>query len=346
MSVDLSELFKEISPIAEKVFSSYANKGTVDNGTWLTGFLAANETTAKDAPGLSRTIQAAVGRFSENMKDLDASCAARRTKERWLKDFIKSNADLNQEQQQQYLAQVDAALRRGNEVMVNFIIAPAPVDVTQENLPPVEQDAHWDGTIINDIAQQSVLMGYNGVQILINQNALQGEEILQEDITAGELNPKIDEGLKMAMAAALKIGHASEKIPCLPKGTPLSALVDVACVGIEIAKNIGRAALGKIKVSKAMENVGRASIIFVADICATGMPAMAFEEIPIVGSVLSTMCAGLLVSRSSKKIQQDIYAGIKEIKSAANKIAGLAVNAVGTVKNTIRNAVNTVVHSH
>ena len=343
MAIDINGIFNTISPIADKVFSSYANKGQVDNGTWLTGILASHEATADNANSMSRTIQSTVNRFSANMQDIDATCAAEpdKTKTRWLKDFISSNPDLNQEEKRHYLAQVDAALRRGNEVMVNFIIAPTPTDMTHDDL----SSAQWNRySTINDIAQQSVLMGANGVQILIDQNAMQSEEILQEDITE-PLNPEIDKGIKMAMSAALAIGHALGKIPSLAKDTPLSAIVNIACVGVEVAKNIGQAAMKKIPVSKAMENIGRASIVAVADFCTTGIPAMALIEIPVVGPTLSKMCAGFLVSRSSKDIQQKIYAGIDKIKPALKKLTDTIKNAANTVTNTIKNTVNAVINT-
>lgn len=341
MAINLNEIFNAISPIADKVFSSYANKGQIDNDTWLTGILASHESTADNAKSMSRTIQSTVNRFSENMQDIDTTCATRpdKTKTKWLKDFISSNPDLNQEEKRHYLAQVDAALRRGNEIMVNFIIAPA--DITQAELPPAQWNRY---TTIDDISQQSVLMGANGVQILIDQNAMQGEEILQEDITES-LNPEIDKGIKMAMSAALAIGHALGKIPSLAKDTPLSAIVNIACVGVEVAKNIGQAAMKKIPVSKAMENIGRASIVAVADFCTTGIPAMALIEIPVVGPTLSTMCAGFLVSRSSKDIQQKIYAGIDKIKPALKKLTDTIKNAANTVTNTIKNTVNAVINT-
>ena len=214
-------------------------------------------------------------------------------------------------------------------------------NITQAEFPPAQWNRY---TTINDIAQQSVLMGANGVQILIDQNAMQGEEILQEDITES-LNPEIDKGIKMAMSAALAIGHALGKIPCLAKDTPLGAIVNIACVSVEVAKNIGQVAMKKIPVSKAMENIGRASIVAVADFCTTGIPAMALIEIPVVGPTLSTMCAGFLMSRSSKDIQQKIYAGIDKIKPALKKFTDTVKNAANTVTNTIKNTFNAVINT-
>ena len=346
MSIDFNAIYKEVLPTAENILSSYAQKGTVDNGTWLTGVLSANKDTASDAQRLSRTIQSSVGRFSQNMQSINDACTEGKTKEKWLKEFIQNNSDLNQDEKCHYLAQVEAALKRGNEVMVNFVIAPAPVDLSQEELPSDEQTAQWSRyTTINNIAQQSVLMGSNGVQILIDQNALQGEEILQDDISEESLNPKIDEGLKMATAAALKIGQVAGKIPCLPKDTPLSVIIDIACVGVEMVKNIGRVATGKISPMQAMENIGRASIIAVADFFATGIPAMALHAVPFVGPVLSSVCAGFLTSRSSTEIQEKIYAGINKIKPYAIKATNTFHSTMVNTKNKVRNSVNAVFNS-
>jgi len=355
MAIEFGKIFDAVSPIAKDVFTSFAQKGTTDNVTWLAQTFASNKHTAQDAATLTEEVFSTIGRFNENMRNIERSCAAGKTKEQWLKNFIEGNPNLTMQEKGEYLAQANAALNFGNQVMTATMQAPQPIDITaqvnqlmQQELPPADPNAQWNRytmtPVVNQIGQQAMLMGANGMIMPLDIPQMPSAEILQGDFTEEERSSVVDEGLKMAAAAAIKIGHAAGKIPFLPKAMPISAITNIACVGVEGFKNIGRVATGKISPRQALENTGRAVVAAVADFCTTGIPARLLAPIPVVGPALSVMVGGFLMQCSPEQIQQKIYAGIDKVKTVAKSVATTISNAVNTVTSTVTNAAKAVVN--
>ena len=352
MAIEFGKIFDAIAPTAKEIFTSFAKKGATDNVTWLAQTFASDKNTAKDAASLTEEVYATIGRFSANMRNIEQAVAAGKTKEQWLKNFVESNINLTPQQKGEYLAQANAALNLGNQVMSATMQAPQMINITEEvnqlmqqDLPPVDPNAQWNrytmAPVVNQIGQQAMLMGANGVMLPMPQ--VPAEEILPQDVTEEQSGSTVDEGLKMAAAAAIKIGHAAGKIPFLPKAMPISAITNIACVGVESFKNIGRVVTGKISPLQAVENVGRAAVAAVADFCTTGLPAKLLAPIPVVGPALSVAVGGFLMQCSPEQIQQKIYAGIDKVKTVAKSVATTISNAVNTVTSTVTNAAKAVV---
>lgn len=123
---------KRVSPIAKDVIKSFAG----------------NEHTASEAESLTEEVFATIGRFNANMRQIEQACAAGKTKEQWLKSFIEGNTNLTPEEKGEYLAQANAALVLGNQVMAATTQAPQTIDITatvnqlmQQDLPPVNAPA-------------------------------------------------------------------------------------------------------------------------------------------------------------------------------------------------------------
>ena len=352
MAIEFGKIFDAIAPTAKEIFTSFAKKGATDNVTWLAQTFAGDKNTAKDAASLTEEVYATIGRFSANMRNIEQAVAAGKTKEQWLKNFVESNINLTPQQKGEYLAQANAALNLGNQVMSATMQAPQMINITEEvnqlmqqDLPPVDPNAQWNrytmAPVVNQIGQQAMLMGANGVMLPMPQ--VPAEEILPQDVTEEQSGSTVDEGLKMAAAAAIKIGHAAGKIPFLPKAMPISAITNIACVGVESFKNIGRVVTGKISPLQAVENVGRAAVAAVADFCTTGLPAKLLAPIPVVGPALSVAVGGFLMQCSPEQIQQKIYAGIDKVKTVAKSVATTIGNAVSTVTSTVTNTAKAVV---
>ena len=353
MSFDFGSIFKSVSPIAKDIFSDFAQKGTVDNVTWLGRIFAENEHTAHEADSLTDEVYSTVQRFSENMRSVDKFCAEGKNKEAWLQNFINSNTDLTPEQKGEYLSQANAALTLGNHLMEESLKSPQTIDITaevnqlmQQDLPPVEKSEQWNrytmNPIVKQIGQQAELMGANGALIPYDVSQVPSEEIFQQDLTEVERDSVVDEGLKLAATAAIKIGHAAGKIPFLPKAMPISAITNIACVGVESFKNIGRLATGKISPLQAVENIGRASIAAVADFCTSGLPAKLLTPIPVVGPALSVMVGGFLTQVSSQRIKEKLYSGFEKIRPVATKIVETVSNAAKAVVNTVKETAKSV----
>ena len=197
---------------------------------------------------------------------------------------------------------------------------------------------------INKISKQAELMGANISSA--DTPKIPSEDILKKDALESERGSVLDEGLKMVATAALKIAHDAGKLPFLPKSLPVGVITNVACVGVETFKSIYQVSTGKMTRLQAAENVGRAAVVAIADLCASGLPAKLLLPIPVVGPALSFGVSTLLMASSSETIQQTIYAGIEALTPVAKQIAAniLKSNEVtattNAVSNTVRAGVN------
>ena len=324
MAFDFFGFVKDLAPTAKEIFKSYVEKGEVDNKIWLGKILADNKYTSADSQSISEEIFSGVSRFNKNLQ----SISAHKDKELWLKDFIENNPNLTEQQKNEYLAQANMAFRLGNQVMMKVMDSPTTIDITEatnqfvkQELPTANSNTmnRYDRVYVaKQVGLEAGLIGVNGTNIPNEISEQQEEEIFQQDLTEEPSGSKLDEGIKMATAAALKIGHAAGKIPFLPKAMPVSAITSIACVGVETFKNIGHVAAGKISSLQALENVGRASVAAVADFCTTGLPAKLLAPIPVVGPALSVAVGGILTQCSSKAIQEKIYAGVDKVKKVVS----------------------------
>lgn len=349
MASDFEKIFSTVAPIARDILISYFAKGKVDNATWLTKILSSNKSTAADAVALAVEISSTIGRFSQNMRDIEKNCAAGKTKEQWLKSFVEKNVDLPPQEKGEYLAQINAALNLGSQTLAdNTELTQKVNQLEKQELPPTDPKAQWNKYTmtpnINKISKQAELMGANISSA--DTPKVPSEDILKKDALESERGSVLDEGLKMVATAALKIAHDAGKLPFLPKALPVGVITNVACVGVEAFKSIYQVSTGKMTRLQAAENVGRAAVVAIADLCASGLPAKLLLPIPVVGPALSFGVSTLLMASSSETIQQTIYAGIEALTPVAKQIATniLKSNEVtattNTVSNTVRAGVN------
>ena len=337
MPFNLGKIFDEVAPIAKEVFFSFVAKGETDNLTWLTQTFAKNKHTASEAEALANEVSSTVKNFSTNLHSIEQAATNKKTKEQWLKEFIE-NSDLTEQQKSEYLATANKALELGTRVMLGD--TPMSANIAKEINQLLEKDLSVENISLNryervpvaeQLGQQAALIGAQSMMIpdeLLNE---QGKEIFQQDLTEEPLGSALDEGLKMAASAVLKISHAAGKIPFLPKETPVKVITNIACVGVESFKNIGQVMTGKISSLQAIDNVERAAVAAIADICTTGLPAKLLTPVPVVGPALSVVVGGVLTQCSSKIVQEKIHEGIKKIKES-----------VYTVVTTLKEGINKI----
>ena len=351
MLAKLKTVFEEIAPTIKEFAESYVKKDkSVDNLTWLMGTLMKSGGVKDNAEAekVGQEIFSTIGRFTDNLNAIRNTCATGKTKEAWLNEYIMSNTAMTDQEKIAYLNQANFALGMGNQIMQTAIQNPnfdvnAELNKVMQTATPVSNIAANPKNMMalnNQLAQQAVFMGTNGVAypeaLEIGLQAGQGmPRIFEENIAEAEDNSPFDNKLKMIASLAIKAGVATGKIPFLSKVLPVGAITNIACVGVESAKNLARVATGKIGVSAAVENIGRASVAAVADFCATGLPAKLLMPVPVVGPALSLAVGGYLATLSGQTIQKNIFAGINKVQSAAKSV----VKTVGSKFNSLKDFV-------
>ena len=85
---------------------------------------------------------------------------------------------------------------------------------------------------------------------------MNGEEIEGGEVVETALLTGADTGVKAAAGGALTVAAQQGVLPIIPPGTPPGTIAKIACVGIEDAKILWKAAKGEITMSEALEQMG------------------------------------------------------------------------------------------
>lgn len=347
------EVTRKVTARAKELAISFANKDKdIDNATWLTNELVHYRISEKKAALISNEIISAVERFNSNFTAINKACAEGKNEKQWLNTFVNENVTADIQQKGDYLAQINTSLTAGNAVAEKVSASNATPEifaefekVTQTPLETPANPSNWNiHTIrneINQISDQAELMNAaalaDTVTLPVEENPISAiaETGIFDDTATGDFN------LKMISAAAMKVAGVVDNIPLL-NTLPISALTNIACVGVESIKNLINVARGKIPAFEAVKKTGRATVAAVADFIKSGFPATFFMAIPAVGPYLSLTVGTYLRSLSTEKIQEKIYKGIEKVKPIAKKIVSTVKSAAKKVTATVKSAVNKI----
>ena len=353
----IRDAFNAVAPTVKEMLLSYGQKPrNVDNETWLNQTLSARMS-QEEADHVTNEITSTIDRFSANMANLRQARAAGLTNEDWLRGVVESNDTMTDEQKGEYILEAGAAFGAGNRIMMDATHSEAPINITDEinrlnaNSAQFENPStvEWDRMSLmkasDHLVQQTELMTVNGVSsgFATGIDLGKGQPVAcPQDVINAELAGTIDQGVKMIAASALQEGIMSGKIPFLSKAMPIGAITNIACVGVEGVKSIGRFATGKISASEALDQIKAASVAALADFFATGVPAKFLAPIPVIGPALSFAVGGYLSTLSNEQLQILLYNGLNTLQEIAEETAEAMWATLETVGETVENAFTSV----
>ena len=149
----------------------------------------------------------------------------------------------------------------------------------------------------------------------------------------------LDQGVKLATAAAIKVFIEKKKLTFLSKALPITGIADIACWGVEGAKCIGRLALGKISAAQAMEYMKHSTVAAMTGFITTGVAPKLLGMIPVVGMPLGIAASVLLASMSTETIQQKLSQGISLVAGVAQEMAQGVMATVTETAISVKNSV-------
>lgn len=162
----------------------------------------------------------------------------------------------------------------------------------------------------------AVTTGFDMVKKMVEGDPIDPDETIEQALKTG-----VDTGVKSATAGALKVAVEKEVITFIPKETPVSTLLNIACVGIENVKILAKVATGELMLSEAAEKMGRTTTAMVGGMTctATGMAAgaAALSFIPVVGPAIGGAIGGMLAYKAGSKFGEKVYQGAKKIVHTA-----------------------------
>lgn len=159
-----------------------------------------------------------------------------------------------------------------------------------------------------------------------------GEDIDVENAVSLALETGADAGLKAATAGALKVGVEKGIIGLIPKGTPVGIIANIACIGIENIRIMGKVATGEISMSQALELMGRTSVSMVYGLgwgtAGAGIGAVALSWIPVVGPFIGGLVGGMVGYMAGSKFGNAVFTGVKTVANGVKSVCKSAWNKV------------------
>ncbi len=225
------------------------------------------------------------------------------------------------------------------------------LDAQQKNSIPSND---WNNYNTLDLAKHiGKNAGLAGVQAAVittgfdlAAKVISGEKIDADETIEIALTTGADAGIKAATAGAIKVGAEKGIISVLPKGTPISVIANIACLGIENVKILGKVATGELTMTQALDQMGRTStsMIYGMGWGANGavLGAAALSWIPIVGPIVGGLVGGMVGYMAGSKVGNAIYSGLKTVGSVAKSVAKSAWNGVKSVGRAISSGVKSI----
>lgn len=351
----MGELAKNFAPGFKDVISDYmAKDAKMDNVTWL-GSLLAKQLPNLAPEGIAKISQGLIGgvsNFNARMASMEAAAAQGKASAEWLRDYLEDNlpkADM--QSSGDYLEQMYNNMAAGNEVAQQAAADPnGMINITEEALAAEAAGSgqEWNRItmqpMVADLGQQAELMGLNAMGMPLGNEFMQQAMsmptgIIPEEYIAGEPSATMDQGIKLAAAAAVKTFIEKKKLSFISKIIPVHGIADIACWGVEGAKCIGKLAMGKITAAQALEHMKQSSVVALTGFIVNGVAPKLLGMIPVVGMPLGVAVSALLSCMSTEVIQQKVAQGINVVANVATEMAEGIATTVKAGVNTVKNSV-------
>ena len=169
-----------------------------------------------------------------------------------------------------------------------------------------------------------------------------GEHVEPDELVEIAIKTGADTSIKTVTAGTLQVAIRKGIIKFIPKATPAGVIANIACVGIENIKVLGKIASGELTLTKGLDQMGRTTTSMVGGLwgMAKGVAigAKLTGWIPVVGPALAVVTGfvgGMVGYFGGSKIGDAIYGAGKKVAGAAKTVAKAAWNGVKSVERAI-----------
>ena len=187
----------------------------------------------------------------------------------------------------------------------------------------------------------AVTTGLNVAAKIFNGEQVDADELVEVAIKTGA-----DTSIKTVTAGTLQVAIRKGIIKFIPKATPAGVIANIACVGIENVKILGKIASGDLSVTKGLDQMGRVTTSMVGGLwgAAKGaaIGASLTSWVPVVGPVLGVatgFLGGMVGYFGGSKLGDTIYNAGKKVAGAAKTVAKAAWNGVKSAGRAIGNGI-------
>lgn len=177
----------------------------------------------------------------------------------------------------------------------------------------------------------------------------QGEKIDPDEMVEIAIKTGSDTAIKTVTAGTLQVAVRKGIIKIIPKATPAGVIANIACVGIENVKILGKIASGELSVTKGLDQMGRTTTSMVGGLWGMAKGAAIGAKltgwIPAVGPALAVVTGfvgGMVGYFGGSKIGDAIYSAGKKNSDAAKTVGKAAWNRIKSLGRAIGNGIKSI----
>lgn len=234
---------------------------------------------------------------------------------------------------------------------------------TKDNLKEIQKSAQEDGIMpsldyshyqTKDLAMS---IGKNASAMALQSAAVttgltvagkifNGEHVEPDELVEIAIKTGVDTSVKTVTAGTLQVAIRKGIIQFIPKATPAGVIANIACVGIENIKILGKIASGELTVTKGLDQMGRTTTSMVGGLWGMAKGAVIGAKltgwIPVVGPALGVVTGfvgGMVGYFGGSKIGDAIYSAGKKIAGAAKTVGKAAWNGIKSAGRAIGNGI-------
>lgn len=207
------------------------------------------------------------------------------------------------------------------------------------------QSGNWKESNWNEYKTKDLAMGIGrqagaaalqgaaiGAGMEIASKIWNGEEIEGEEVVEKALESGVDFGVKAAASGALKVGVEKGIIKVIPKGTPASTIANIAYVGIENVKVLGKVATGELTVEEGLDKMEETTVSTVAGMAAsakgTSIGMIIGSVFGPVGTAVGGFVGGTIGYIAGSKVGEKVVKGTQKVRKKVKEIKEKIENVV------------------
>ena len=170
-----------------------------------------------------------------------------------------------------------------------------------------------------------------------NDEEINGDEVVEQAVISG-----VDFGVKAATAGALKIGVEKGIVKLIPKGTPAGTLANIAYIGIENIKILGKVATGELMVKEGLNKIEQTTVATVAGIAVSANGTAIGASIGVVlgpaGTIVGSFVGGTVGYIAGSKVAEQVVKSIQKVREKARAVVEeIGCSFKSSVKTTWNN---------
>lgn len=367
----LAGLDNALQQANESLYHTITTKaGVVSQNPHLDGFIAENyhaqtfnlNAEAAGSPYRAKVLEPVEGSYTKNSVDIVIVDGNGKVVRRYQSKYCKDSATTEQAFEngdyrgQRKLIPEDQKISKD---AVDHIEAPDGVKSKPLSKPDAKklqeeaQSGKWNDLNWNEYKTKDLAIGIGkqagyaalqgaaiGAGMDIVQKLYNGEEINGEKVVEVALKSGADFGVKAAAAGALKVGVEKGVIGMIPKGTPAGTLANIAFVGIEDMKILGKMVTGELGFKEGIEKIEQTTVACAAGLCTMGkgaaIGAAALSCFGPVGVAVGGFIGGTVGYIAGSKIGETVVKGAQKLRDVAVKtVKTIASGAVSAAKSIV-----------